>query len=298
MCKDTLGKGGYATVKLAVHSETGQECALKIMRRKPADEIVNQIYLDEVEMMKKMSHQNIIQILDFSDEAVYTLPNGRSMPVYYIALELASGGELFDFIAETGRFSEPVARYFFHQLVEGIEYMHKNGIIHRDIKPENIMLDANFDLKISDFGFASDETTSTLRKGTPSYMAPEMYIVDEFKTQPLDIFAMGIVLFIMIKAAPPFNMAKPNDPHYKLFCANNKMFWKVHFKKFKASPPSNEITELLTKMMDYNAERRITLEEIKASEWYNGPLPTREDISQEFATRKLQLDEMDVEMEE
>lgn len=249
-------------------------------------------------MMKKLTHQNIIKILDFSDEAEYTLPNGRSMPVYYIALELASGGELFDFIAETGRFSEPVARYFFHQLVEGIEYMHKNGIIHRDIKPENIMLDASFDLKISDFGFASDETTSTFRKGTPSYMAPEMYIVDEFMTQPLDIFAMGIVLFIMIKAAPPFNMAKPNDPHYKLFCSNNKIFWKAHFKKFKDCPPSSGVTELITKMMDYNAERRITLEGIKASEWYNGPLPTREEISQEFVTRKLQLDEMDVEMEE
>lgn len=72
-----------------------------------------------------------------------------------MALELCQGGELFDFIAQTGRFEEPVARYYFKQLLDGLEYLHNNGISHRDLKPENVLLDDQFNLKIADFGFAS-----------------------------------------------------------------------------------------------------------------------------------------------
>lgn len=289
----TLGKGGYATVKLAKHSETGQEVALKILRRKNQSASIQQAIKSEVEIMKELDHQNLIKILDFSDDAKYTLPDGRSMDVYYIALELAANGEIFDYLAETGRFSEPIARHYFRQLIEAVESMHKNGIFHRDIKPENIMLDKNFDLKVADFGFSSKDIMCSIRKGTCSYMAPEMHVKAEFKTAPVDIFAMGIVLFIMIKAAPPFNEAKANDQHYKLFCSNPDIFWKVHFKKMRDSLPSAEVVDLISEMLHFDPDRRITLEEIKEHEWFNGPLPTEEEILEDMRNRKQKMGDDD-----
>lgn len=288
--KDTLGKGGYATVKLAEHSETGKECALKIMRKKDMSKTSEEMFKNEVSIMKELDHQNLIKILDFSEEAEYTIPDGRSMEVCYIALELAKGGEIFDFIAETGRFSESTARFYFRRIIDGIEYMHKNGIFHRDVKPENILLDANFELKITDFGFSSKEEVCTVRKGTTSYMGPEMFLKDEFESAPLDIFAAGIVLFIMLKAAPPFNLAKMTDPHYKLFNTNPQLFWKIHFRKFKTDLPSGQVKDLISKMMAADPEDRITLEEIREHEWFNGPMPTEEEILAEFTERKAKLD--------
>lgn len=291
ICKETLGKGGYATVKLAEHSETGLKCALKMMKRRGVSDSIKDTFKTEVSIMKELSHQNIIKILDFSDEEEYVLPDGRSMEVYTVALELAENGEIFDFIADSGRFSEPLARYYFHQLVDAIEHMHKNGIVHRDIKPENVLLDSKYNIKLTDFGFSEHQTLSTCRKGTNGYMAPEMNYEEEFRTMPLDIFALGVLLFIMIKGSPPFNHAKKDDQYYKLFINNPKMFWKVHFKKYKNDPPTVELIDILTKMLNYDPEERITISEIKECDWFNGPLPTQEEVSSEMASRRLAMED-------
>lgn len=95
-------------------------------------------------------------------------------------LEYAGGGELFDYVAETGKFSEKVARTYFHQMMNGVHYMHERGYAHRDIKPENLLLSNNFVLKIADFGFScllkGRDGTGVLhtRLGTEGYMAPEI----------------------------------------------------------------------------------------------------------------------------
>jgi serine/threonine protein kinase len=298
ICKETLGKGGYATVKLAEHSETGQKCALKMMKSTGVSDFIKETFKSEVSIMKELAHPNIIKIFDFSDEEEYKLPDGRSMEVYSIALELAQNGEIFDFIAETGRFSEPLSRYYFHQLVNVIEHMHKNGIVHRDIKPENVLLDSKYNIKLTDFGFAEHQTTSTVKKGTNGYMAPEMYNYEEFCTQPLDIFALGVLLFIMVKGSPPFQNAKQDDQYYKLFLNDTQKFWNVHFRKFKDDLPTNQLIDLLTKMLSHNPSERITISEIKESEWFNGPLPTPEDVYSEMAARRQAIEEENMEMEE
>jgi len=86
---------------------------------------------------------------------MYEKPNGNGRMVDYIILEIATGGELFDFIAHSGKFEEKLARHFFKEFMLGLDHMHFKGITHRDLKPENLMLDHMFNLKVADFGFAA-----------------------------------------------------------------------------------------------------------------------------------------------
>lgn len=280
--KGQLGKGGYGTVKKAQHKESGQVCALKIIAKNPNQPELESMIENEVNVMKELSHQNIIQLLDYSYNDVYTNDHGRSFEVYTLALELAPNGELFDYIAETGSFSEEVTRHYFRQMMDGLSYMWSKGIKHRDIKPENLLLDRNFVLKFADFGFASDESKSKVRKGTDGYLAPECFMGDEFDTEPLDIFAAGIVLFMMYTACPPFNSAKVTDPHYKLFVNRNDKFWEYHQKRLKNKVISENFKILINAMLNLDATQRPKIEDIKECEWYNGSLPSEEDIIDEF----------------
>ena len=96
-------------------------------------------------------------------------------------LELGLGGELFDYIAVSGGFTEKYARYFFKQFMNGLDYCHRNGVAHRDLKPENLLLDQNYNIKIADFGFAAPVEGKDkggylyTGLGTPNYMAPEIH---------------------------------------------------------------------------------------------------------------------------
>lgn len=147
-------------------------------------------------------------------------------------LEYAAGGELFEYVANSGRFSEEVARAYFHQLINGLEYMHNNNISHRDLKPENLLFDSEFNLKIADFGFATlmegKDGNGLLKTclGTESYMAPEIHAKLPYSGSSVDLFASAIILFIMFSGTPPFTKADPKDPYYKLICTNrNDTFW-------------------------------------------------------------------------
>lgn len=136
-------------------------------------------------------------------------------------MEYAGGGELFDFVAESGKFSEKVTRTFFHQMMNGIHYMHDMGYAHRDLKPENVLLTNNFILKLADFGFScllrGHDGTGVLRTklGTEGYMAPEI-ATKTYDGRRTDIFAAGVILFIMFAGTPPFEKPTPTDPYYKL----------------------------------------------------------------------------------
>eukprot|EP01083_Nonionella_stella_P271465 919858_1 len=109
----------------------------------------------ELNVMKKVKHENVIQLIEFDENAEYPESDGRKTKCIVTVLEFASGGELFDFLMFTGCFDEYASRSYFHQMISGLEAMHKLGIAHRDLKPENLLLDENYILKIADFGFAT-----------------------------------------------------------------------------------------------------------------------------------------------
>lgn len=175
----TLGSGASCKVKLALDTSTGRKVAIKILND-GMDTKMKQMVLNEVEAMGKLQHPHIIQQVEYGS-GIYQKPN-KSKEVSFIVLELALGGELFDFVANSGRFDEPLARYYFKQFMEGLDYCHLRGIAHRDLKPENILLDNTFTLKIADFGFAApvegkDGSGNLFTKlGTLNYMAPEIHL--------------------------------------------------------------------------------------------------------------------------
>lgn len=176
--------------------------------------------------------------------------------------------------------------------MNGLEYMWSVGYKHRDIKPENMLLDSDFNLKFADFGFASTESTSSLKKGTEGYLGPEAYLLNEFQTEQLDIFASGIVLFIMFARCPPFNSAKGTDPHYKLFVHKNESFWAYHEKRLKGKKFSNNFKLLLNAMLSLNPLDRPNIKKIKEFDWFNETLPDISDVNEEMFKRFESLKSM------
>ena len=126
---ETLGQGAFGTVRKAVHKVTGQERAIKILKKRQQDE--RKLFL-EVSILSKLTHPNIMEIYEFYEDKAN----------FYIVSELCKGGELFDKITEKGSFKESEACPIMLQLVSAICYSHANNIVHRDLKPENIMLDS------------------------------------------------------------------------------------------------------------------------------------------------------------
>ena len=133
---------------------------------------------------------------------------------------MADGGELFDYVDHTGVFSEQEARFYFREMILSLEYMHGKSYAHRDLKPENLLFDKDFVLKLADFGFSKACDSGKLKTycGTESYMAPEIHLKNPYDGKKVDLFAAGIILFIMYSGTPAFGKALPSDPYYKLLC--------------------------------------------------------------------------------
>ena len=265
--KQTLGSGLQGKVKLGVDVNSGEHVALKIIK---ADKLNSRAMLNlyrEIEAMKRVTHPNVLKLLAVFNDVEYPKKNGKTERVVLIVLELATGGELFDFMMYTGSFSEEIARTYFKQLVSGLHACHKKGVFHRDIKPENLLLDDQFMIRIADFGLsalheADDGGSSELftQCGTRSYMSPEVLSCQPYAGAPADIWSAGVVLFILIAGFPPFQIATRQDWWFRA-CAMKQYdaFWAAHMRSAMFSPMA---VDLISKMFDANAETRITLEEI------------------------------------
>lgn len=255
------------------------------MKREPGLKAskLNQIFYNEVKAMKALDHPNIIKLVEYSDKSDAIKEDGTKINVNYIALEYAENGEVFDYVAQSGKFSEPEARFFFHQLISALEYMHDEGYAHRDIKPENLLLDSQFNLKIADFGFATKDKVSFSKKGTYGYMAPEVLAGEQYRGVEADLFSSAVILFIFLSQHPPFVRAEPTDRYYKRIADRNySKFWKV----YEDDEFSESFMDLFSQMISLESTDRLTLKEIKAHKWYNGPVSTPKEILKSFTKRK------------
>lgn len=247
-------------------------------------------------MMKlRPLHTGVVNIVDYIPQGTVKKADGRQYDVFCVIVEeIADGGELFYYVKNSGYFSEKIARYYFHQMIEALEFVHTAGLAHRDIKPDNILLDDKFNIKIADFGFAGPLAGRTgtgyltTKLGTLPYQAPEINERKPYKGTEVDLFALAIVLFITISGTPPFTQADKSEFYYKLI-VNQKWdtFWKYHIKG-KPSPNffSEEFKSLIKSMFDYEPTNRLTIAQIKEHPWYKGPLPTYDEVKEEFTRRK------------
>jgi len=299
----TLGSGFNSKVKLGYDPSTDQYFAVKIIKRSHPN-IDLKALRKEVETLNSLKHSNIVNMVEFLYSADYVKKNGKSYKVVALVLELVSGGEVFDYVKISGRFSEEVARIYFRILIETLEHCHQNGTAHRDLKLENLLFDENFNLKIADFGYATSirgkNGSGKLHTilGTESYMAPEIHAGKAYSGTAVDIFACGVILFIMISGNPPFLKADPKcDSYYKLFKTNEQFtFWNAHMNHMTEQVGqegfySEEFIDLMNGMFAYNPQNRPTIEQIKAHPWYNGPIADIQTLKAEFYERRVMVEE-------
>lgn len=167
----------------------------------------------EVDVLQNLDHDGVIQLYEFGENGVVEHEGRVSKGQFYIVMEYVEGPLLFDLCKQMGPVGEEMGRFFAKQLIESLEYINSQGVVHRDIKLENILVDNEMNLKLADFGFATDKSIDKLQsyRGTQSYMAPEIRQGKVYNGKETDIFSMGVVLFTLIVGFFPFSEASLED---------------------------------------------------------------------------------------
>ncbi|XP_065822089.1 MAP/microtubule affinity-regulating kinase 3a isoform X4 [Labrus bergylta] len=194
----TIGKGNFAKVKLARHILTGREVAIKIIDKTQLNPNSLQKLFREVRIMKILNHPNIVKLFE-------VIETERTL---YLVMEYASGGEVFDYLVAHGRMKEKEARAKFRQIVSAVQYCHQKHIVHRDLKAENLLLDADMNIKIADFGFSNEFTMGNKLDtfcGSPPYAAPELFQGKKYDGPEVDVWSLGVILYTLVSGSLPFD---------------------------------------------------------------------------------------------
>jgi len=224
-------------------------------------------------LMFPLQHPNIIK----------RIPIACEDPTFYPLLtEFAKNGDFFELVTGGYLSGEVLVRTYFHQLIEGLEYIHSQGIAHLDLKLENLMLGEDFKLKIIDFDQAQSLKDKLISSGgTICYRAPEVIEGTCTDLAAADVYTAGIILFTFMAKQFPFAEKEQDPTHtdincYSTFVHNNKLFWlgKIRRKNKMNSKASftKDYIELLNGMWNVDPDMRFTLKQIKASKWYQGPV--------------------------
>jgi 5'-AMP-activated protein kinase catalytic alpha subunit len=252
-----LGQGNFAKVYYARNLTSGQAVAIKIIDKDKITRVGLVVQIKrEISIMRLVRHPNVLQLFEVM----------ASKGKIYFVLEYAKGGELFNKISKA-KFSEDVARRYFHQLISAVEYCHSRGVYHRDLKPENLLLDDNDNLKVSDFGLSalaeSKRQDGLLHTtcGTPAYVAPEVLSRRGYDGSKADIWSCGVILFVLVAGYLPFH-----DPNLI------EMYRKISKAEYRCPRSfSVELKDLVYRMLDPNPSTRIPISKIKKSIWYKKP---------------------------
>ncbi|KAK2532774.1 Sik2 [Columba guinea] len=250
----TLGKGNFAVVKLARHRITRSEVAIKIIDKSQLDVVNLEKIYREVQIMKMLDHPHIIKLYQSCG-----LLSNPFKPA------------LTDYLASHGRLSESEARRKFWQILSAVEYCHGRKIVHRDLKAENLLLDNNMNIKIADFGFGnfykSGEPLTTWC-GSPPYAAPEVFEGQQYEGPQLDIWSMGVVLYVLVCGALPFD--GPTLPILRQRVLEGR-FRIPYFM-------SEECEHLIRRMLVLDPSKRLTIAQIKEHKWMLIEVPAQRPI--------------------
>ena len=267
-----VGEGATAKVFLA-QDAAKKKYAIKVFYHDKMKAAHHQIFDDECNVYQNIDHDNIIKIHAYEKKAMQKLQNGTQLQVSYIVQEYVAKGEFFEYLL-LAPVPEHICRYYFNQMLHALHYFHQKGACHRDLKPENMLLDANYNLKLIDFGFAAPiegrdgKGLLTTDLGTPGYMAPEIREEKEYKGHEVDLFALGVILFIMYAGHPPFNEAHKKDPHFKYFYQERQdCFWNCMKRCHPANFFSDSFVDLMTNMLAYDPNSRLSMAEIIGHPW-------------------------------
>ena len=266
-----IGQGAFGKVNLGLNVLTGRVVAIKSFKKSTEEKFKSNMkkVMYETNLMKNLNHPNITKILEVFNDEDYML----------IIMEYINGGNLFSFVKKRRKLSEKIAKFLFRQIILGLKYIHSQGIVHRDIKLENIIIDFNNTIKICDFGIGkvlkSSEELLYDKCGTPMYMAPEIVLSNKhngYKGFPVDIWACGITLYIMLTGTLPFNLNNKSNDELSLKEIKKKdntdlQIQIINFNPKKIKNISDEANNLLNGLLNKNPEKRLTCDEILNHQW-------------------------------
>ena len=249
----TIGEGTFSKVKIATELATGKEYAMKIVKKNTInDPEVDKQIIREVSILHTIKHPNVVQL-----HAAF-----KSKKKYYLILDLADGGELFDKLVDDGPLPENEARKYFQQLIDALDCIHRHHAVHRDLKPENLLLDREGNLKVTDFGLSAVSLTSAevfkTRCGTPNYVAPEIFSPSGYHGPPVDIWSAGLILYVMLTASLPFDGDSVESVIGKVL--DEPLGIPMDIPDGAAS--------LIEKIIVRDPEQRATIADIRNDEWF------------------------------
>lgn len=292
--KDEIGKGSYGVVKLAYNEDDNTYYAMKVLSKKrllrqagfprrppprgaklapegpPQPKGPLERVYQEIAILKKLDHSNVVKLVEVLDDP--------SEDHLYMVFELVKQGAVME-VPNDKPLNEDQSRFYFQDLLRGIEYLHYQKIIHRDIKPSNLLVGEDGHVKIADFGvsnqFEGADALLTSTVGTPAFLAPETLSETRknFSGKALDVWAMGVTLYCFIFGVCPFMDERILSLHQKI--KTQPVELPEH------ADVSDDLKDLLFKMLDKNPETRITVPQIKVHPWVTRhgaePLPPEDD---------------------
>ncbi|XP_074484114.1 MAP/microtubule affinity-regulating kinase 3-like isoform X9 [Sebastes fasciatus] len=177
-------------------------------------------------------------------------------------MEYASGGEVFDYLVAHGRMKEKEARAKFRQIVSAVQYCHQKHIVHRDLKAENLLLDADMNIKIADFGFSNEFTMGNKLDtfcGSPPYAAPELFQGKKYDGPEVDVWSLGVILYTLVSGSLPFDGQNLKELRERVLRGK----YRIPFYM------STDCENLLKRFLVLNPAKRGTLEQIMKDRWIN-----------------------------
>ncbi|XP_076673388.1 calcium/calmodulin-dependent protein kinase II isoform X20 [Andrena cerasifolii] len=255
--KEELGKGAFSVVRRCVQKSTGHEFAAKIINTKKLTARDFQKLEREARICRKLQHPNIVRLHDSIQEENY----------HYLVFDLVTGGELFEDIVAREFYSEADASHCIQQILESVHHCHHNGVVHRDLKPENLLLASKAKgaaVKLADFGLAIEVQGEAQAwfgfAGTPGYLSPEVLKKEPYG-KPVDIWACGVILYILLVGYPPFW----DEDQHRLYAQIKTGSYDYPGPEWDTVTP--EAKNLINQMLTVNPSKRITASEALKHPW-------------------------------